>query len=560
MKKMKYIISVLFSVILIFGSCTDHFEELNKDPNNPVDVPAINIFTNTIHRSVGRQLGGWMQHTYLGCWCQQWTKVQYVDEDRYMPRDLSGYFEAPYYGELADLKIVIDKATEEENDALHGAALVMKSWVFMYLTDLWGDVPYSEALQGFEPDGDITPAYDSQENVYMGILADLEQANTLLASTTLKFGSGDLIYGGDPVKWRKFANSLRIRALTRIAGTPWSFTYDMVDPQEDVTTNPGAAPYANADEEIASIIASEPIMTSNDDNAKLVYPGIPWRNPIFNTLYQRTDQAISQTMVNWLEARDDPRIHIYAQPVPSSYKLDSLENLDYTGFQNGSHEIAAPFPKISLLGTAIAYDEYAPLYVLTYDETCFNIAEYYMRKGDVATAQNYYEDGIKASMERWGCIDGGTVSPSAHLVTENVVLKVKYPVDYATYLAHPLVDFTAAANDGERFQRICEQRWAAIFGQGIEAWNNVRRTGFPERIFEYELSGTYYPDLGMPVRLYYSTNEATYNGLNMANAKANQNIEESNEGMFDTDGTNSKMWWNTRTNPVPTEKDYPASY
>jgi len=141
MKKMKYIISILFSVILIFGSCTDHFEELNKSPNNPVDVPAINIFTKSIQQGVAQQLGGWIQHTYLGGWSQQWTKVQYVDEDKYQMRDMSGYMDSPYTNELADLKIIIDKAIEDEDVALQGAALVMKSWVFMYLTDLWEMFP-----------------------------------------------------------------------------------------------------------------------------------------------------------------------------------------------------------------------------------------------------------------------------------------------------------------------------------------------------------------------------------------------------------------------------------
>ena len=558
---MKYIISILFSVILIFGSCTKDFEEMNKSPNNPVDVPAINIFTHVIQESVGRQLGGWMQHTYVGCWSQQWTKVQYVDEDKYMPRDLSGEMNGPYTGELADLKIIMDKATEDGDDALLGAALVMKSWVFMYLTDMLGDIVYSEALQGFEADGDITPAYDAQQDVYTGILADLAQANTLLGSTTVNFGSGDIMYGGDPVQWQKFCNSLRLRALNRIAGTPWSFTYDMVDPQSDVSTTAGAAPYANADADIASIL-SQPMFGSNADNAKIVYPGLPYRNPIFNTLYTRTDQGIAETIVEWLKARNDPRVHVYAQPVPNSYPPvnSTYDSLTYVGFQNGSDEAGAPFPQVSLLGTKIAYTETSPLYVMTYDEVEFIKAEYYMRTGDATSAQTHYENGIKASMARWGCADGGTVAASMHTSGGNVDLPVTQDVDYAAYLAQPLVDFGAAANDGERYQRICEQKWAAIFGEGIEAWTEVRRTGFPARVFEYELDGAFYPNLGMPVRLTYPTTEEVYNSANLADAKSRQHIEMSNEGIFSTSGTTSQLWWNTRKNPIPTETDYPAVY
>ncbi|KPK82678.1 MAG: hypothetical protein AMS27_14340 [Bacteroides sp. SM23_62_1] len=552
------------AVILTIGSCTENFEELNTDPNNPVDVPAINIFTNTIQRSIDRQGGGWIQHTYLGVWCQQWCKVQYIDEDRYQPREMSGDFDGPYIGELADLYLIIEKTTEEGDDLLRGAALVLRSWIYMHLTDMFGDIPYTEALQGFETDGTITPVYDTQESVYMGLLADLETANQLLATSTVNFGSGDILYGGDPVAWRKFANSLKLRILNRCAGTPWSFTYDMVDPQTDVTTSAGAAAYASADADIATILGNPtqyPIFTSNGDDAALVYPGVaPYRNPIFETLLARTDQAISHTMVDWLMQRNDPRIHVYAQPVPNSYDevAGDYSGLTYYGFQNGRGITAANFPSISLLGVEIAYKEANPIYVLTYDELEFIIAEHYLRQGQDGLARQHYEDGIAASMARWGCTDGGTVSAQAHIGTENKTLPVTQNVDYATYLADPLVSWTAAPDDAHKFQLICEQRWAAIFGQGVQAWHEVRRTGFPTRIFEFELEGAYYPNMGMPVRLQYSLNEETYNAENVTAAKTRQNVELSNEGLFSTNGIQSQMWWNTRKNPIPTEIDIPA--
>ena len=95
--KSQKIILGLFLILGLLPSCTKDFEEMNTNPNSPVDVPAINIFTNTLSNSINRQMGGWIQHTYLGVWCQQWCKIQYIDEDRYMPRDMSGYFEATLY-------------------------------------------------------------------------------------------------------------------------------------------------------------------------------------------------------------------------------------------------------------------------------------------------------------------------------------------------------------------------------------------------------------------------------------------------------------------------------
>ena len=131
--------------------------------------------------------------------------------------------------------------------------------------------------------------------------------------------------------------------------------------------------------------------------------------------------------------------------------------------------------------------------------------------------------------------------------------------DKATYYdGVALVDWTLAANDSEKYQRICEQKWAATYGQGVQAYAEVRRTGFPARMFEYELEGAYYPDLGLPIRLTYSLNEATYNSTNLQAAKASQNVEATYESMFSQNGNTSQLWWHTRKNPIPTEIDPPA--
>ena len=410
---MKYLIKSqiipgLFLVISFLSSCTSGFEKMNTNPNSPVSVPAINIFTDAEQNAVSRQMGGWIQHTYLGNWSQQWCKIQYIDEDRYMPRDMSAEFNNAYITDLKNLTIVINKAAEEQNEDLVAAAKIMRAWVFMYVTDVWGDIPYTEAIQGFQVDGTLTPKYDSQSSIYADLDAQLTEANTTLSGKTLNFGSGDLIYAGDPVFWQKLANSLRLRLLNRCAGTPWSFTYNMVG-GTPVTTTAGLAAMGNADAEIATILGAPdtyPVFESNADNAQIIYPGLPYRNPIFNTLYTRTDQAISETMVDWLKTRNDPRVHIYGQPTGNSILAGTP---DYIGFQNGREITAATVSAISLLGTKVAYTETSPLYLMTYDEVEFTKAEYYLRTGNDGLAQAAYEAGIAASMDRWGLADGGTV-------------------------------------------------------------------------------------------------------------------------------------------------------
>jgi hypothetical protein len=256
-------------------------------------------------------------------------------------------------------------------------------------------------------------------------------------------------------------------------------------------------------------------------------------------------------MVDWLLARNDPRIHIYAQPTPNSQDTPPLK---YVGWQNGREVTSAPFPSVSLLGTAIAYDEVAPLYIMTYDEVELIKAEHYLRVGNDGAAKAAYEGGIAASMERWGLSDGGTVSPSWGDGKVGItVADDEFPVDFDAYLTNPLVAWTGTAD--HKFQLVCEQKWASIFGQGVEAYTEIRRTGFPARIFEYELAGTFYPGLGLPIRLQYALSEDTYNTDNVEAARVDQKVERSNEGLFSTNGTTSQLWWHTRKNPIPTETD-----
>jgi hypothetical protein len=544
--KFKQIIVLVILVVFAVGACTKDFEELNTDPNNPTNVPAINIFSYVIEDAVDDWLGqGWVNHTYMANWSQQWCKVQYIDEDRYQvrPENRNGFFEDPYMTELMDLKVILEKTApggENENNPLYAAARIFRVWVFQQLTDLFGDIPYSQALQGDVAGSSVFPVYDSQQSIYEDMLDELEECNTILSSLTppeLNFGEGDLLYGGDSKAWQKFGNSLYLRLLNRCH-----------------------AVYSGADAKIAEILnnpAQYPIMESNDDNCKLDYPGVlPYRNGTFETLYTRTDQAISQTMVNWLKVRNDPRLPIYAKPVaadtiiwtnvdpvfvqnpPAEWRIvddpktanviDSVmepaPSPSYFGQQNG----AAAQPNLSfrsMLGTAIAYDPAAPLYLLTYDEVEFIKAEYYLRANNDAAAQTAYETGIDASMERWGA-----------------------DYDEATYLTDPLVAWNGSIAQKQKL--ICEQHWAAIFGEGVEAYAEVRRTGYPSRIFEYELEKTMYPGFGLPTRFCYPINEESYNPDNLKAAKQAQGVQEANEGMF-----GSRLWWQTQDYPIPTTTD-----
>ncbi|MFA6126116.1 MAG: SusD/RagB family nutrient-binding outer membrane lipoprotein [Bacteroidales bacterium] len=508
MKKIAKISLMLLLALGIGFSCTKNFEEMNTSPNSPTDVPAISIFTSVCVSGPTNWLGGWIQHTYLGCWSQQWTKIQYIDEDKYQvrPSDMDGFFNSHYSGCLKNLKIIKDKTadyatttTDFRDDALYAAAMVLTAWNYSQLTDVFGDVPYFHAIEGFSATGDLTPAYDPQELIYKSIIDTvLVKANEILANSIENFGAGDVLYGGDPAKWRKFSNSLRLRLLNR-ASDAWP----------------------EADTRIQAMLADPgtwPIMESNDDNCKLVFPGeAPYKNPIYNTLFSRTDQGISQTAVDFMKLRTDPRLPVFAQP--------RAEDGDYVGQQNGAAR-QPPMAKRSLLGVAVAYTANAPLNILQYAEVKFYIAEYMARKNQNAKA--VYEEAIRASLDYWGV--GG--SADAYLAGEHV-----------------------AYDQAKAIELITEQKWIAIFGQGVEAFAEIRRTHTPARIFQYELEATVFPGRGLPVRMAYSTAEESYNGKNLIEAKTRQGIESIDGSMF-----GARVWWDTKMQPVPTVKDPQKDY
>ncbi|MFN8690474.1 MAG: SusD/RagB family nutrient-binding outer membrane lipoprotein, partial [Cyclobacteriaceae bacterium] len=169
---------------------------------------------NTINDQVNE---GWsignivIQHT---------AKIQFVNEDRYLWGERNGVWNS-VFGNMRNVQNIItfaETAEPKQNNYL-GIALILKSWMFSVATDTYGDIPYSEATKG-KLNGIYQTKYDTQESIYDGILADLERANQLLG-TSSEVVSGDILYGGGTgaiIKWRRLANSLRLRYLMRLSG------------------------------------------------------------------------------------------------------------------------------------------------------------------------------------------------------------------------------------------------------------------------------------------------------------------------------------------------------
>jgi hypothetical protein len=177
MKSIRFSAALFTVALLATTACQTDLTGMNKNPNSPTVAPATTLFTNATATTIGRFNGSFQTLSMTSLFAEHIAQVQYVDEDRGHIRTetIDGLFTAVYTAELEDYEkvAVIGAAANSPNTV--GPARVMQTWVYQNLTDLWGDIPYSEALQG-DIGGPQKPKYDAQEDVYTGMLARLTDA------------------------------------------------------------------------------------------------------------------------------------------------------------------------------------------------------------------------------------------------------------------------------------------------------------------------------------------------------------------------------------------------
>lgn len=480
--KIKYsLYTITIALALIFtASCDNDFEELNQNPNDPTEVPADLLLGNLLFNTANNVYTVFGSIDQGSGWAQHMAKVQYNDEMRYIPREgtIEGVWSTFYEVTASDSKKMYDLAVLQENTAIQGVALTMQAYGFLMLTDLYGDIPFTEALQ--VENGITTPVYDSQETVYNGCIGFLDQAISLLSSTSNSINaSQDLLYGGDLAKWRKFAASLKFRALMRISGV------------------------SNVSSQIQAVVNSGNLFASKAEEAKFQYlDANPNANPLYETVVfgVRSEYKINQTLVEYLDGTNginDDRLEVYAQ-----------ENADgvYRGKPSGYRDLPSDdynYTNVSAIGEKYL-EATAPGYFLGYTELQFLLAEAAKKgfiSGGDAAAQTYYEAGVSSSFEENG-IAGS----------------------YPAYIGQSSVAYSPAS----ALERIALQKWIALYGQGMETWIEWRRTGVPA------LQPAVESTLGsVPVRFTYPRIEQSLNGVNYNAAVSSQGA----------DLLSTSVWW-----------------
>ena len=489
---------MIMSMVL---GCTDDFEEMNVDPNNPSETSTAFLLTNAQKAMADELWDVWFNGRQGMQYAQYWASNQYTDESRYQERvSINQNAWTTFYTiVLNDLEEIIELNTAEpetydvygDPDNQIAVARILQVYLFQIMTDSWGPIPYVTALN---PDETISPEYDAQEDVYMMMLEDLTEAINRIEVSEPGFVSGDIIYGGDMNKWKKFGNSLKLRIAIRIS---------------DVA--PGVAGPA-----IQEAVNSG-VFESNEDNALFYYlASVPNNNPLNEDRKTRADFAVSEALVTTLLEKDDPRIAAFAEPAANSGEYVGMPyGLPQAEAGNISpDDVSQPSGADDLSSGILAAT--APTILMTYAEVQFTLAEAAARGlGGVSNAEAHYDEAIRGSLNFWGVTSTSTIN------------------SYIAQNSYDPSDFR---------QSIGVQKWIDLYGQGIQGWIEFRRLDFegvlipsPDPLVDLNTPA------GVPVRTLYSVDEQQLNRANYL--EAIKMIGGAGASASGQDDLGTRVWW-----------------
>jgi len=476
---MKNIITTLVLIALTLASCTNDFQEINTNPNAPIEVQPSLLLRNVIW-NYGEQMSyeGFVAGNLLS---QHLAMVDFNLFDRHSLTEpqFGGNPWDILYTNLRDNEILLEKAKSEASFSVYkGPALILKAYMTAALTDMYGDVPYSEALQGRA--GIITPKYDLQELIYTGeegILANLDAGiEAIIGNSSVLPLEGDILFNGDLNAWKRFANSLKLKALMRISS------------RVDVGV------------ELQSLVTDSELIEVNTQNAAFDFSDT--EPNAFRMATARTGDfnlyLMSETIEDILKEYNDPRIGTF-------FREASNGTSGFEGLLNGqdASNLSISVADYSLSGTVFRENTgMMDANFMTAWETNFLLAEAASEGLIMADAKALYELAVAQAFEYWN-----TELP-------------------ANYFDNSATNYDDASN---KLEPIITQKWLASICNGYEGWIEYRRTGFPAL---RDLAASLNDDL-IPVRLPYPTDEDALNTENFGTAAA----------ATDNNSVNSPVWW-----------------
>ncbi len=493
-------------------SCTDKFEEYNTNPTKLTELDASgvgNAFAAAQYRGLTaswqtyQSLFGDLQSQYFANIAQNFPSDRNVMVGNWLNGAWGGFYGSaipPLLGVLDNTK----PGGKAENPGVYAIANIWKVRMFLPRTDYWGPIPYSQVGNGLKQ-----VDYDAQDVIYKDFLVLLTKAVSDLAPYKGKnlLGNNDQIYGGNVDNWILFANTLRLRISMRMSG---------VEP---------ALAKSNAEAAVAG-----GVLTTNSHDAFLKVTA----NSI-NTFNQATawnEFRMSAAMESVLKGYNDPRISKFFAPVPGTTNT-------FKGLRNGYTQVELGLPANQGTATSNVNDNFLPANqanqpfgVIMAAEAWFLRAEGALKGWNMGagTAQTFYEAGINSSMRQWGITDAAAIA--AYTSGNSTPIALTDVVN-----SPPLTNIPVAwsADASKQLEQIITQKWLALWPDGLEAWAEYRRTGFPKLYPRINSESLVVPKDGVVRRTPYVVGESQTNPKGLATGV-------SKLGGPDNEAT--RLWWN----------------
>lgn len=568
---MKSLKIILFSILAfsIIG-CTKNFEDLNKDPNAItageasakyfITIPQYKLYcpdnypywrAMLIHAD--RFAGYFTFGDNYSWWNDGLSYTYHIDYT-----DATWDFYDGYFGQLDNYLKLTAPGAEFDNEYMYAVGLIIKGLYFQMYTETFGEIPFS---QTGNPDI-ILPEYDTQKDIYKGIIADLDAAMATIGDATKTgdgvedLGSNDLYCNGDLQKWKKLANTLKLRIALRAYGAAGN------DFSSAAITQALSNPLLETQSDNVLLKKDNKISKWNSDS----YAGA-WLD--FGGFGSGGGWTVSKVMIDYLREYNDPRLTKYVKPAAGgeftftqpasgsdhdlwpkrvSYLCQMFDNAGAvytkTGDENTDGAVTISMPaNVNYLGQPVRMNGFMkplirreffciptdfivqpkngtdiyPEIVLTTSEAYFLQAEAILRGLGTGNAPTLFKEGIRQAMLMWGCAEG----------------------DISTYLASAaLADISTGTLD-QKLEKIAVQRWIASYTEGFEGWAVVRKLGYPSEladgvndveIYAYgDINGTY------PERMIYGTSATTKNGDNLAVAIGRQGPDKMDTKLWFSD-------------------------
>ncbi|SIN80679.1 Starch-binding associating with outer membrane [Algoriphagus halophilus] len=534
-----------------FTGCDDKLDEMNINPYgiDPTEVNP-NLLMPTILASAAQNytnlgvndLAGAVQHTQKNGW--------YGGHNNYSWESMSWN---GWYDILRNNDLLYKRAVELENEFFQGVSLTMKSFVFGNITDLWGDAPYTNALMGFEtsPESQF-PAFDNQEVIYDGIIADLENAVALFNSSNsdLVVPANDLYFGGDVGSWKRFANSLLLRYYLRIS-----------------SKKPEVAKAG-----IEAIYSSGEYIQNPSQDAVLDYTGGAsdiWitRHIALNPDDFQRYQAC-QTFIDQLVGTNDPRLPVWFAPVRVQWEADESLDVAAEDFIRNDGEalgvVTYPFDDFVELypnenftrkynPNLVSYNDAAyvglpPSLMIpesyngnpspgqgTQNQHVSQLADIYQSAGSAGdilksrliSAAEVSFIFAEAALKGWNV---GSAEDHYYMGIQNSLITWEKEAEYEAFIAQPEVAFN------NTIQQVIEQKWVASWTAAAESFADYKRTGYP--MLE---TGPQSPQPRVALRFQYGNDEYNNNAESITGALDRLELTEYSGG-FGKDSQWSKSW------------------